>query len=509
MNNKRLLTIIGTVAAINLISRFFGFFREVIIGFHFGTSYLADSIITAYTIPNFLYVVAGGAITTAFISVYNKVDDVKHRAELRDYIFTYSFIVFALLSLAFFAFPQWWIHLFFPGLKESDLSATSNLYRIMGPASIFLVMSMYFSGLLNVDGKFRVTAAAPLLNNIIFILLALILFPFLKEEAYAWGAMAGASIMAAVLVWSLSKGGGSSIRFRLKMAKTEYAWRFLKISLPILLGGATLQFYFLLQRVFASSLPDGYLSALNYSSKLVQLPQAVLMAAVTTVIYPLIAKKISLGKFSDLSRMYSEGIQYLLFLMIPFTIFIYIYAEDTVKFIFEYGSFSSSSTIITSELLKILVFGMFAHAANLYVTRFFYAMEKAFLPVISGIAAVFGLNVLVIVFFIDSYGAEAIAWGTTISAYFQLFILMIGSKNMLKLTMQNKINIGKQLMLVILLFVFTLIYSRYIQFDVLIINLGSGFAVAGGLFLFISKLLNIKELEKVFSSFSRKKGPGR
>lgn len=66
------LKIVGAVAVINIVARLFGFLREMIIGYQYGTSYIADSIFTAYTIPNFLYLVIGGAFTTAFISIYNQ-----------------------------------------------------------------------------------------------------------------------------------------------------------------------------------------------------------------------------------------------------------------------------------------------------------------------------------------------------------------------------------------------------------------------------------------------------
>ncbi len=54
MNN--FLKIIGAVTIINIVSRVFGFLREVIIGYQYGSSHVADSIFTAYTIPNFFYI---------------------------------------------------------------------------------------------------------------------------------------------------------------------------------------------------------------------------------------------------------------------------------------------------------------------------------------------------------------------------------------------------------------------------------------------------------------------
>ena len=68
---SKMMKIIGAVAVINIVARLFGFLREMAISNQYGTSKTADAIITAYTIPNFIYLVVGGALTTAFISVYH------------------------------------------------------------------------------------------------------------------------------------------------------------------------------------------------------------------------------------------------------------------------------------------------------------------------------------------------------------------------------------------------------------------------------------------------------
>ncbi|WP_077214828.1 murein biosynthesis integral membrane protein MurJ [Bacillus dakarensis] len=507
MNTNKLLKIIGAVAVINLISRFFGFVREVVIGYHFGTSFLADSVITAYTIPNFLYIVAGGAITTAFISVFNKAGNPLVQTQIREVIFTYTLILFSLISAAFFLFPDFWIELFFMGLNPEEVEVTGSLFRIMAPATLLLILSMFYSGILNVNDRFQITATAPLMNNLLFVLIALVLFPILHEHAYGWGALIGAVVMILMLVVNLRKIGISAFRFRFYMEKKDHLFRFLKIAIPILLGGATLQFYFLVHRVFASSLEAGYIAALNYASKLVQLPQSILMSAVTTVIYPLIARKISEGKQQELSKMYGDGIQYLLFLMIPSTVFLYFYSEDIVTVIFEYGTFDRESSIITSGLLEIFVFGMFAHAANLYVTRFFYAMERAVLPVISGVLAVFGLNILIVVVFIDGYGAASIAWGTTISAYFQLIILMFAARRSLKLKLDSKINLLKQFILAALLAGLGLAVASTLTLSSSILNLLAGLLIIGSGFIIGAYLLRIKEIQKILSlGRGRKRG---
>lgn len=376
MNKKRLFQLVGVVTIVNVLSRLLGFIREVVIGYHFGTSSLADSVILAYTIPNFLYSVLGGAVATAYISVYSKIDDDVHKRRFHDMIFTYLFVFCAVLIGLFMVLSKQVVQFFFDGLQQSELAITSQLFLIMAPSTLFLVFSMWFSGVLNVRGQFYSASFATLVNNAFFVFIAVAFYPLVGAYAYGWGATASAALMVAVLILYVYKADAFHFRFRFRISEKEYAVRMLKIALPVLLGGATLQFYFFIQRMFASKLEDGYVAALNYASKLVQLPQMILMTAVTTVIYPLLAKKTAEEDYDGISQIFFNGLRSLIMFIVPVSIFVYFYSEEIVKVIFEYGSFTAQSTKMTAEMLKIFVIGMFAHAANLFVTRFFLCNGK-------------------------------------------------------------------------------------------------------------------------------------
>ncbi|MBM7703974.1 murein biosynthesis integral membrane protein MurJ [Metabacillus iocasae] len=504
MAKKSLFAIIGVVTVINIVSRLFGFIREAIIGYHFGTSSLADSVILAYTIPTFLYMVVGGAITTAFISIYKKIDSPEHQQQFKELIFTYTVLVMGLLSLIFVLFAKQMTSLFFTGLSMNEVNVTAILFAVMAPSTFFLVTSMWLSGVLNVHDRFFSPALATLLNNAGFVLLAVALYPFIGIQAYSIGALVGAIGMFIWLVYDLRKNRLMSFRFRFYLSQHDYVKRMLKIGIPILLGGATLQFYFLLHRMFASELTDGLIAALNYASKLVQLPQVILMTAVTTVIYPKLAGQVAKKQFDQVTIMYEKGLRLLFLFIVPVSIFIYFYAEDTVRLIFEYGSFTAESTLVTAQLLKLFVIGMFAHAANVYVTRFFYAMEHPFYPVVSGIVAVFGLNIVFIVLFVDSFGAKAIAAATTISAYAQLFFLFIISQFVLKLTRKGFLFLTKYVLLSVLLTGAMFVFVEIVHSPITIVNLGVGFFGFLILFLGLSKLCRISEIEVVFAKLARK-----
>lgn len=411
---------------INLIARLLGFTREVVIGYQYGTSYKADSIITAFTIPNFIYLVVGGAITTAFISVYSKLSHNK-KAIFRNQLFTIVLLVLGGLSLISMIFADYWVALFFGGLSEEAFTLTTQLYTVMAPASLFLVIGMWLSGLWNVNGRYQLTAFSTLLFNGLFLLIGVLFTNWWGTFSYAVGAVAGAFSMALLLYGKWNKQYGSlNLQTNFREQGSEL-WRFTKLSFPILLGGATLQFYFLIHRIYASSLEEGIIASLNYATKMTQFPQAILMTSVTTVIYPLLAKAIGDREEEKVHRVYRKGIRWLFVLLVPASVFVFLYAESIITVIFEYGQFDQQSTDSTYPLLKAFAFSMLPLAMNTYITRFFYAKEESYLPVFYSVLSVFGINILIIHIWLDELGVYALALGTIIAAFVNMILLLISA----------------------------------------------------------------------------------
>jgi len=492
---NKFLKIIGAVAVINIIARLFGFLRDMIIGYQFGTSYIADSIFTAYTIPNFLYLVVGGAFTTAFISVYNQTKT--NQGLFIKQTFTTVLVTIVALIAVVLLFINPTIDLFFGDLTEKERELTQNLSYWMLPSTIFLVLSTWYSGLLNVNAKFHLSSFSILIYNAAFLIISLVLYYWYGPVAYGIGALLSAILMIGFLIKGYKKLDKFPIGFSFQQSEsTKKLWL---LALPIMLGGATIQFYALIQRIFSAMLSDGFVSAVNYASKLTQFPQAILMTAVTTVIYPMLSKKVAEKDETAIKNLYTTGLRYLIILLVPVTLFSYFYAENLIQVIFEYKKFTLESTAITTPILKIFVLSMFFLAANTYVTRFYYAKGNSFVPVIFSIINVFLINISVIYLFIDSHGAMAIAWGTFISSAINYIMLAIYANRKFELTFFNKWNkdFWKVFVSIVLIGIVTYLSSEFLIFEYKWLTFIVGLSIFTISFAGIFLLLGIKEAKSI------------
>lgn len=427
MNKANILKVIGTVAVINILARLLGFLRELVIGYQFGTSEIADMIITVYTVPNFLYIVIGGAITTAFISIY-RVEVDKSNVFLKDSL---KFVILCSFILTLAALAILWLfkEVLFKSYLDNHEVLLNELMLWMVPSTFFLIVSTWMNGLLNSRGKFAVSTFSSFIYNLFFLVIAVLLSFWLGAAAYGIGAFAASVAMILHLNRHISL---KSLLFPISsLTVTAEIKRMAFLALPIILGGATIQFYFIIHRYFSLQLTDGFVAAVNYASKLTQFPQALLMTVVTTVLYPLISKGVQEGNSRFVKDIYANGMRVLGLLLIPAGIFIWIYGTELVEVVYEHGNFNSSASLMTAPLLKVFGLSLFFISGNMYITRFFYAFGTSLTPVVISIFSVFGVNVGVILLFIDSYGASAIAWATVISSGVQfLLLLFFAMKNL-------------------------------------------------------------------------------
>lgn len=418
---NKFLKVVGAVAVINIVARVFGFLREMAIGYQYGTSPTADGIFTAYMIPNFLYLVVGGAFTTALISVYNR--KTTDQALFVKQTFTIVLLTLTAMTAITLFFTEPIIKMF--DMSEEEFELTKHLFYWMMPSSILLGLASWYSGLLNINDRYHLSSFAILIYNAAFVIIAVALSFVIGPIAYGISAFVSAVVMVYYLAKGYKKLNSHPIGLSFKHnPSTRDMWI---MVVPVMIGGGTIQIYSMLQRFFVGvlSMGDSAISVVNYASRLTQFPQAILITAVTTVIYPILSKKEAENDHASIQNLYGRGMHYLLLLLVPVSLFSYFYAENIVQVIYEYSNFTADTTAITAPVVAIFVISMFFLAANTYITRFYYAKGDSITPVTFSIVNVFVVNIAVMYFLADSVGVAAIAWGTVISSITNTIMLLI------------------------------------------------------------------------------------
>ncbi len=198
--------------------------------------------------------------------------------------------------------------------------------------------------------------------------------------------------------------------------------KILWLMTPAILGLASTQVNIFVNTLIASLLPQGSVSYLNYSFRLMHFPLGVFGVAVATVTFPLLAKEAAQKNFGELVSTCGSSLKLIFFLTLPSTIFLAVGAKPIISLLYQHGKFIYTDTQATSQALILYAIGLFAYASVRVLAPVFYALGEAKVPVISSAIAV-GANISLNLVLMHSLSFRGLALATSISAILNMSIL--------------------------------------------------------------------------------------
>ena len=372
-----------------LLSRVLGLVRDSVIAHKFGQGYATDIYNAAFTIPDVIfYLIAGGALSSAFIPVFTEYME---RGEKREAWRLFSIVCVAttvvvgifIVAGELLVYPL--VKVFNPGWAGQRISDTVALTRILLPAQICFFLGGLMMGALQVLRNNMGQVLGPAVYNLGIILGGVFLTQRFGVAGLCWGAVGGAVLGNLLLQWVLLRRAGgrfsTSIFTNFHHKGASQVWN---LMWPILLGLALPQVCPIVNKLFASFLDNGAMSALMNSNRLMQVPLGVFGQACGLAIFPLIAQQAARGERAALRSTISAGIRFVLFLTVPSSVFIIVLALPIVQFLYQSGKFTSSDAHLTATILVAYTVGLFAWSAQAIVARGFYALKNSRTPVIIG-----------------------------------------------------------------------------------------------------------------------------
>ena len=408
---KNVVKAAGWLLIINACVKLAGFVREMVIANGFGASAFTDAYQAAYTLPYFLQSVLGFAMVSAVLptlSRYWRQDgDNREGCRIASTLINIVAAGMLLISVLGIVFAPQLVWLTAPELPAETATLAAQLARIMFPSVLFMSVGMVMAGVLNHCYRFTAAAVAPGVCSLV-IMVATAFFAHGRIEVVAWGTLLGFVAFLLVTAVDLPHTG---LRYCFAWDLRHPAIRRVLIDLlPILLGLAVNQIYTIINRIFASGLAIGSISALNYANKLINLPQGVFVAAISTAIFPALAEQAQQKDPTEFHATIRRGLTMVLLVALPATCGLLLLNTPIVSLLFESGEFDAAATGITAYALLTMCPGLVFLSLNMLLVRVFYAVGDVWTPLITGGLSI-GVNVLVSVLFVPAldHGALGLA----------------------------------------------------------------------------------------------------
>jgi len=386
-----LLSGAGIVASLTVVSRLFGFFRDLVFALLFGASAIADAFFVAFRIPNLLRsFVAEGALTSAFVPILTE-ELRKSKQHARQTVRAVAGLLMcttSLLSLLGILFAEHIISFFAPGFEQPGFRYEQSvvLLQIMMPYIFFVSLVAMLNGALNSVGIFGIAALAQVVMNLVLIIGALLAY-FVEQDQQAvflaWVVLIGGIFQIIVQLPALKKSELTIwplIRFFTRPVK-----KILLLMLPAMLGAAVYQLSIFINTMLASLLSQGSISWLFYADRITQFPIGVFTIALSSVLLPALAQA---DQAKDLTRFGDnliDSLRYSSFLILPTAFGLFMLAEPLIAVIFERGRFDSNSTTMTALAVQAISLGLWTMSCQTLLARAFIARQNTLIPACVGI----------------------------------------------------------------------------------------------------------------------------
>lgn len=430
LDEKPTQTIAGAaliVSIAGILSRFLGLFRDRILASNFGAGDVLDTYYAAFRIPDLIYnFLIIGALSAAFIPVFTGLVTKKKSEkswELASGLITLQVLAIIIISVIFFLFAPFLMHLITPGFSSEKLIQTADMTRIMFLSPLFLGISAIFGGILISYKRFLIYSTAPIFYNIGIIIGAVFFVKSLGIYGLAWGVVLGAFLHLILQYWAVKFVGFEyKVRDFKKIIQDTNIRKIFKLMIPRSMAMGVSQINLLIVTIFASMLTSGSLAVFNFANNLQSVPLGIFGISFSIAAFPKLSALAAEENMDKFSYIFSRTFKRILFFVIPASVIIFSLRAEIVRAVLGSGKFDWDDTKATLWVLGILSLSLFAQSTIPLLTRCFYALENTKTPFYVALISE-SLNILLLVVLINKFQILGLAMAFSLASISNMFLL--------------------------------------------------------------------------------------
>lgn len=381
----------SAAGSMTMISRVLGLVRENMNAHQFGANAAMDAFVVAFRLPNmFRRVFAEGAFSQAFVPILAEYQTTKGSSAAREFLadiagwLSVALLIFTALGVI--AAPVV-VYLSASGFEQSQdkFELAVQLTRITFPYILLISLASLAGSVLNTWNRFSIPAFTPTLLNVSMIACGYLLAPHMEQPIFA---LAISVMLGGILQLGFQlpylKQIGMLTRPRLRL-HDEGVWRVMRKMAPAVFGVSVSQISLLLNTNFASHLPSGSISWMNYADRLMELPTGVLGVALGTVLLPSLSRHRAEGAMDRYSATLDWGLRLCVLLALPAAVALAAISQPVVATLFLTNRFHAFDVVMTEHALMAYSVGLLGIIAVKVLAPAYYAQQDIKTPVKIGV----------------------------------------------------------------------------------------------------------------------------
>jgi len=407
-----------------MASRVIGYARDAYIAWAYGAGGSTDAYVAAFTLPDFLnYIVAGGAASITFISIYTRFLAEKRNADAQktfSIIITVMTAVMIVGTIATEIFAPQFVRWFVKGFTPDQIVLCVHLTRILLPAQIFFYVGGVVSAVLLSHRLFLFPAFGPLIYNAFIILGGVVGGRHFGIASLAYGALAGA--FAGPFLASVIGAARIGTGYRPSFDVTNPAFReWVKLSVPLMLGVSLVTADDWILRHYAAN-GVGDITRLTFAKRLFAVPIAVLGQATGQASLPFFARLFNEKKLDEFAATVNDSVYRVSAASLLATGWMMVAALPLIDLVYRRGKFLFADTQTSAVYFFWFSLSLVLWSAQGLYARAFYAAGDTLTPMVA-VSVITLVSLPIYSSLFHTFGVVGLAWASDIGIGINLLAL--------------------------------------------------------------------------------------
>jgi len=407
-----------------LISKCFGFLREMVMANYYGTTYITDAYVMAFTILSVLF---GGliyAISAAYIPLFSKISEKKGEVEGDLYtsrIINILLVITILISIIGILFSKGIISILAGGFHGETAELASFYVKVLFSYIIFSSTASILDSYLQYKGIFLSQVISGYLVSISTIA-AIIISAHYNYHYLAFGVVIGYALRYIVMNKIAKK---NKYKYTLTIQYDQHVKEMIKLAVPTFIGSYMLYLNQFVDKTIASGLTEGSIAALNYAALLNSMIMGITITILTTIIYPKLTKANSLEQYDKFNSIINTGLNLVVLIALPCSLGAMVYSDPVIQLVYERGVFDSTATAMTSSAFFYYAAGLLFMSVNDLMIRVYYSIHDMKKPMVYSAISVI-INIILNFVLVQYMAHSGLALATSIASLCSTVMLYLG-----------------------------------------------------------------------------------
>ena len=402
------------VTGVIILSKVFGFARDMMLANYFGTGLANDAYVSAYSLFYLPVLLFNSCISATLIPLYVQERD-RHSLGRANQFASNTLNLFALAALIiaalFYALARPLVRVVYVGFDPEKADLTVKLVRVMLLSLVFNVTSIGVASLLNAAEKYIAAQLTGFPLSLCVMIACVCFSERFGIAAVSWGVFAANLLQLLILIPFLR--GWFRYSPTLDFSDKRFH-RLVALAGPAMLSMGISELNHMIDHALASGLNPGDISAMSYAYRLITFLLGVLMVPLTTVMFSKMSRLAAARDRKGMLETLRRCILVIALTALPIVAIAVVLRLDVIKFAYMRGRFDIHSARVTSGILMCYVVGVPAFGLRDFLNRVFHALQDTKTPFRVSCLVV-ALNIALNLILRRLMGANGLALATSIA----------------------------------------------------------------------------------------------